>query len=78
MIKTRIRKIWGDVLSRKGRTALVTTAILIGVFGAATLVSLNDLLISQLREDLNPDFVAHTHAYVDLPVGQASLEDKVP
>lgn len=75
MIKTRIRKIWGDVLSRKGRTALVTTAILIGVFGAATLVSLNDLLISQLREDLNPDFVAHTHAYVDLPVGQASLED---
>jgi len=75
MFRTRTRKIWGDVLSRKGRTALVTIAIMIGVFGVVTLVSLNDLLISQLRADLNPDFVAHTHAYIDLPVGQASLAD---
>lgn len=75
MFRTRTRKIWGDVLSRKGRTALVTIAIMIGVFGAATLVSLNDLLISQLQEDLDPDFVAHTHIYVNHPVGQTSLED---
>ena len=27
MIKTRTRKIWGDIFSRKGRTALVSISI---------------------------------------------------
>ena len=39
MIKTRGRKILHDILSRKGRTALVSLSIMIGVFGAVTLIS---------------------------------------
>ena len=67
MIKTRGKKIIRDILSRKGRTALVAISILIGVFGAVTLISANDLLIRQIRADINPDEVAMTRLYVTVP-----------
>ncbi|MEB2288586.1 MAG: ABC transporter permease [Anaerolineae bacterium] len=67
MIKTRGKKIIRDVLSRKGRTALVAISILIGVFGAVTLISANDLLVRQIRADINPDEVAMTRLLVTVP-----------
>lgn len=66
-MKTRGRKILRDVLSRKGRTALVAISIMIGVFGAVTLISANDLLIKQIKEDINPDEVAMTRMFVTVP-----------
>lgn len=50
IIKTRGRKIIRDVLSRKGRTLLVAVSIMIGVFGAVTLISVNDLIIQQRQQ----------------------------
>ena len=67
MLKTRGRKIIRDVLSRKGRTLLVAISIMIGVFGAVTLISVNDLIISQLKSDINPDEIAMTRVYVTVP-----------
>lgn len=67
MIRTRGRKILRDILSRKGRTALVAISIMIGVFGAVTLISANDLLIRQIKQDINPDEVAMTRMFVTVP-----------
>ncbi|MFP4322309.1 MAG: FtsX-like permease family protein [Anaerolineales bacterium] len=61
MFKTRMRKILGDVWSRKGRTALVSIAIFIGVAGTIALFSMSDIIVSQLREDIQED---------ELPMGQ--------
>ncbi len=73
MIKTRGKKIIRDILSRKGRTALVAISILIGVFGAVTLISANDLLIRQIRADINPDEVAMTRLYVTVPAAGTNV-----
>ncbi len=73
MIKTRGKKIIRDVLSRKGRTALVAISILIGVFGAVTLISANDLLVRQIRADVNPDEVAMTRLYVTVPAAGTNV-----
>lgn len=75
MSRTHLRKILRDVLSRKGRTALVVLSIMIGVFGVTTLVGMGDLLISQLNEDLDKDEIAMTHAYVVSSGGQLSLDE---
>ncbi len=71
MIKTRGRKILHDILSRKGRTALVSISILVGVFGAVALMSTNDLLIRQIKEDIRPDEVAMTRLFVTIPSAEA-------
>ncbi|MGQ9849385.1 MAG: FtsX-like permease family protein [Aggregatilineaceae bacterium] len=73
MIKTRGRKIIRDILSRKGRTALVAISILIGVFGAVTLISANDLLVRQIRQDVNPDEIAMTRLYVTVPAAGTNV-----
>jgi len=58
MFKTRQRKIAGDVLSRKGRTALVSLSIFIGVLGVVTLFSMGDILVSRLKEDIQKNQLA--------------------
>jgi len=73
MLKTRGRKIIRDVLSRKGRTLLVALSIMIGVFGAVTLISVNDLLISQLKSDINPDEIAMTRVYLTVPTAGTNV-----
>ncbi|MCQ3933083.1 MAG: hypothetical protein DPW16_21750 [Chloroflexi bacterium] len=75
MSKTHLRKIFRDILTRKGRTALVVLSIMIGVFGVTTLAGMGDLLISQLNEDLDENEIAMTHVYVVSSGGQLSLED---
>ncbi len=58
MQKTRRRKILGDVQSRKGRTALVSLSIFIGVLGVVALFSMGDILVSRLKEDIQQDKLA--------------------
>jgi ABC-type antimicrobial peptide transport system permease subunit len=52
MFRTRVRKILRDVMARKGRTALVSIAIFIGVTGTIALFSMRDILIGQLKQDI--------------------------
>lgn len=66
MLRTRFRKIVGDVWARKGRTALVSTAIFIGVLGTIALFSLSDIIVSQLQEDLKEDELAMVATFVTL------------
>jgi len=58
MIKTRTRKILRDVWARKGRTALVSLAIFIGVAGTIALFSMSNILVGQLRKDVKPGELA--------------------
>ncbi len=67
MLKTRARKIFRDIISRKGRTLLVVMSILIGVFGVTVMFSMADLIIGQLRADLKPEQISHNHIYVVSP-----------
>jgi len=55
MIRTRTRKILRDVWARKGRTALVSLAIFIGVTGTIALFSMSNILVGQLTEDIQED-----------------------
>jgi putative ABC transport system permease protein len=55
MFKTRSRKILRDLLSRKGRTALVSISIAFGVMGAVVLVTASDLMTAKLEEDIRTD-----------------------
>jgi putative ABC transport system permease protein len=58
MIKTRGRKILRDLWSRKARTLLASLSIFVGVLGVVILVTMGDLLIRQLNEDLKPQELA--------------------
>jgi ABC-type lipoprotein release transport system permease subunit len=58
MFKTRQRKIVGDVMSRKGRTVLVSLSIFIGVLGVVALFSMGDILVSRLKKDIQQDKLA--------------------
>lgn len=69
MFRSRGRKVFRDVWSRKGRTALVSIAIFIGVLGVVALMSAGDILISQLRSDLQPEKLGMIRAFVSVPSG---------
>lgn len=58
MIRTRSRKVFSDLLARKGRTALVSIAIFIGVAGVIALFSMSDILIGQLQADIQEEELA--------------------
>lgn len=51
-MKTRGRKIYRDVTTRRGRTFMASMSIFIGVLGVVILVSTADLLTRQLNEDI--------------------------
>ncbi len=73
MIKTRLRKVLRDVWSRKGRTALVALSIMIGVFGAVTLLSVNDLVIKQIESDIRSEEIAMSRLYVTVPTAGTNV-----
>jgi len=75
MAHTRSRKIYRDIVARKGRTVLVVISILIGVFGVTTMTSLTDLINRQLDHDLKSSAIAHAHVYVTSTGSPASLAD---
>lgn len=64
MFKTRSKKIFRDMLARKGRSLMVILSITIGVFGVATMLSITDLLNRQLKEDIKNEQISHTKVYV--------------
>ena len=75
MRKTRQRKIYGDVLSRKGRTALVSLSIFIGVLGVVTLFSMGDILVSRLKKDIQEDKLAMVKIGLTPSSTDANLSD---
>lgn len=58
MTNTHIRKIMADIMARKGRTALVSTSIFVGVVGVITLFTVRNLISNQLSEDLKQEQIA--------------------
>lgn len=58
MIRIRGRKILRDLWARKARTALASLSIFVGVLGVVVLVTMGDLLIRQLNDDLKSDELA--------------------
>ncbi|MBZ0306744.1 MAG: FtsX-like permease family protein, partial [Anaerolineae bacterium] len=66
MFKTRLRKIFRDIASRKGRTALVSISIFIGVLGVVTLTSVSEIMMDKLRSDLKENEIAMFSAWVAL------------
>ncbi len=69
MFGIKTRKIIGDVLARKGRTALVSLAIFIGVTGTITLFSLSDIIVRQLREDVQEEELSMLSIFLSLNEG---------
>ena len=69
MFRSRWRKIFRDVWARKGRTAMASAAIFVGVLGVVTLTSMGDLLISQLKQDLKEAELPMQSVFVSAPSG---------
>lgn len=65
-MQTRTRKIWRDLLTRRGRTLLVSMSIFIGVFGTITLISMGDILVNKLEADLKEEELAMVRVFVDV------------
>ena len=74
MFRSRWRKIFRDVWARKGRTAMASAAIFVGVLGVVTLTSMGDLLLSQLKQDLKEEELPMQAAFVSAP-GGAQLDN---
>ena len=67
MFRSRTRKIYREITGRKGRTVLASTAIFVGVLGVVILISVNDLVTTQMEEDLKEDELAMLNVYLALP-----------
>ena len=76
MFRTRARKIVRDVIARKGRTALVSAAIFIGVTGTIALFSMRNILIGQLKEDIKE--IRNSKPYKDLLEKQLNFDFNTP
>jgi putative ABC transport system permease protein len=74
MFKSRGRKIFRDIWSRKGRTAMASLAIFFGVLGVVILVSVGDLMVSQLKKDLLEPELAMQMIFVTLP-GEVEVDN---
>jgi putative ABC transport system permease protein len=74
MFKSRGRKIFRDVWGRKGRTAMASVSIFIGVLGVVVLISIGDLVTSQLREDKKEQEYAMLQVSLALP-GEPELDN---
>jgi ABC-type lipoprotein release transport system permease subunit len=69
MFRSRWRKIFRDVWGRKGRTAMASAAIFVGVLGVVTLTSMGDLLVSQLKGDIKEKELPMQAVFVSAPSG---------
>lgn len=63
-INTHRRKIWGDIRRYRGRSLLVIISITMGVFAVTVMLSITELIREQGAEDIHPNHISHTHAYV--------------
>ena len=69
MFRSRWRKIFRDVSERKGRTAMASAAIFVGVLGIVTIASMGDLLVSQLKQDIKEEELPMQGVSVSVPSG---------
>ena len=78
MNRSTLRKIWGDLWIRKGRTLLVSMSIFIGVVGVVTLITAGDLLVKQLQEDIQEDELAMLQVFLIVPpnAGESELDNQ--
>jgi putative ABC transport system permease protein len=67
MNESMLQKIWGDIRTRIGRTALVSISIFIGVLGVVTLISAGDILVKQLKADIREDELPMLYMFVTIP-----------
>ncbi len=74
MFGSRTRKIFREISGRKGRTALASIAIFVGVLGVVILFSVYDLVTTQMEEDLKEDELAMLDVFVALP-GPAEIDN---
>lgn len=75
-MRTRIRKILRDVLTRKARTALVSLSIFIGVLGVVVMFTMGDLMVGTLEKDLREDQLAMIRSYVS--INSPDMVDNAP
>lgn len=73
MNRSTLRKIWGDLWTRKGRTLLVSISIFIGVMGVVTLITAGDLLVRQLQEDIKEAELPMLSMFVTVPPGEGDV-----
>ena len=69
MFRSRSRKVFRDVWARKGRTAMASAAIFVGVLGVVTLTSMGDLLLTQLKGDIKEEELPMQAIFVSAPSG---------
>lgn len=74
MNRSTLRKIWGDLWTRKGRTLLVSLSIFIGVAGVVTLITAGDLLVRQLEEDIQEAELPMLQVFVTVPPNEGDVE----
>lgn len=77
MVQTRTRKIYHDILSRKGRTALVVLSIMVGVFGVTVMLTMSNIIADQLQSDLKSSQISHNHVYLAVSSGTVSRDDNL-
>jgi putative ABC transport system permease protein len=70
MMKTRVRKILRDLWARKARTALVSTAIFIGVTGTIALFTMSFVITNRLNEDLKEDELVMLEVFLNINEGE--------
>ena len=75
MFRSCWRKIFRDVSERKGRTAMASAAIFVGVLGIVTIASMGDLLVSQLKQDIKEEELPMQGVSVSVPSG-AQLDNE--
>jgi putative ABC transport system permease protein len=74
MNRSTLRKIWGDLWTRKGRTALVSISIFIGVAGVVTLITAGDLLVKQLKADIKADELPMLQIFSIVPPSEGNVQ----
>jgi putative ABC transport system permease protein len=74
MNRSTLRKIWGDLWTRKGRTALVSISIFIGVAGVVTLITAGDLLVKQLKADIKAEELPMLEIFAIVPPSEGEIQ----
>lgn len=74
MNRSTLRKIWGDLWTRKGRTLLVSLSIFIGVAGVVTLITAGDLIVKQFQTDIQEAELPMVQAFLFVPPSEGDVE----
>ncbi len=74
MNRSTLRKIWGDLWTRKGRTLLVSLSIFIGVAGVVTLITAGDLIVKQFQTDIREEELPMIQAFLFVSPAEGDVE----